>query len=267
VADKLKIGEPFDPRPDVCHFYAADVIDRQRESDGGLALTDGQKRLYRQLYRLALGNGSCYASAGWLADALGKSERQVRSDRGALARAGLIRYRRHGQKPPTYQFLLHPSFERNRQPTAGLGGDSNRQPTAGLKPKTTGRIAHPNRQPLTSQPAGYGTSNRQPTATKPEELIINPTEPDSSRAYCSGRDSGVSEKGRADDETEKTVEELEQRVHALMRERHNGNVNSYEFLEYAHVKLDPYGLSLADFLVLDAKKTTRPGGLKNPEGH
>ena len=157
-------GEPFDPRPQECGFYPTDIVDRQRESAGGLNLTDGEKRMYSLLCRLAQKTGKCFASAAWLADALGKSERQVRYDRAALARVGLIHSQPHGRMASTYEFLFHRVFESNRQLVAGCDGDSNWQPIASCPANATGNPAHPNRRRMVAQPAmdGHTTGNPLP---------------------------------------------------------------------------------------------------------
>ena len=63
------------------------------------------------------------------------------------------------------------------------------------------------------------------------------------------------------------MEDLEQKIHALMRDRHNGQVDAWELIQYLHEHLDPYRIPLSDFLELDRRKTTNPAALRTPEAH
>ena len=109
----MNVGDIFNPwRGDEqtpgCGFNPADVVGMQRH------LTDGQKRLYERLVRFAGRNGDCFPSQQTLAELLGKSDRQVRSDLNALESARLIARRsRDGRRSNTYVFLWHEMFEGN----------------------------------------------------------------------------------------------------------------------------------------------------------
>jgi hypothetical protein len=122
------LGKPFDPCRERCGFYAPDIVARQR------ALKDGPKRLYERLVRWAGKNGECWYGVETIANALGKSERQVRYDINTLERLKLIDHRwRDGRRSNTYVFLFHHWFE--RQSTAAqiesATAESERQPAAG----------------------------------------------------------------------------------------------------------------------------------------
>jgi len=99
-------GEPFDPSHKVCGFYPPDVVGRQRD------LTDGQKRLYERAVRWAGRNGCFWYAFETMADALGKSLRQVKADMLALHTYRLLSHvRRGGRRSNRYVFLWHPIFE------------------------------------------------------------------------------------------------------------------------------------------------------------
>jgi hypothetical protein len=74
-------------------------------------LTDGQKRLYERAVRWAGQNGVFWYGFETMAEALGKSLRQVKSDMAALEKRGLIRHRRRRCQSNVYEFLWHAIFE------------------------------------------------------------------------------------------------------------------------------------------------------------
>src|SRR5206468_1567527 len=96
----------FNPARDACGFYPPDMVGRRRE------LKDGPKRLYERLVRWAGKNAECWWGFEKMAVALGKGERQVRSDMRMLEKQRLIAHRRRdGRRSNTYVFLWHPWFE------------------------------------------------------------------------------------------------------------------------------------------------------------
>ena len=102
------IGEPFNPSRKACGFYLPDVLGRQRD------LTDGQKRLYERAVRSAGQNGVFWRGFESMAEALGKSVRQVKADMAALEAKGLIRHTRRRRNSNVYQFLWHAMFQVQR---------------------------------------------------------------------------------------------------------------------------------------------------------
>ena len=110
TAVRAIIGEPFNPSHKVCGFYPPDVVSRQRD------LTDGQKRLYERALRWAWQNGRFWRGFESMADALGKSARQVKDDMATLEAKGLMRHTRRRRNSNVYSFLWHAMFE--VQPTA-----------------------------------------------------------------------------------------------------------------------------------------------------
>ena len=78
---KVKVGK----------LYAIEIVERRRD------LTDGQKLLYTHAARWAIGKGYWWPSFETMADALGKSVRQVKSDMAALEKIGLITHIRRGR--------------------------------------------------------------------------------------------------------------------------------------------------------------------------
>jgi hypothetical protein len=105
-----RIGEPFNPWHKLCGFYPPDVLACQR------GITDGQKRLYERAVRWAGRNGSFWYSFETIANALGKSVRQVKNDMTVLEARGLIGHTRRRRQSNQYFFLWHPIFE--MQPAA-----------------------------------------------------------------------------------------------------------------------------------------------------
>jgi hypothetical protein len=99
------IGEPFDPWHGACGFYPPDVVGRQRD------LTDGQKRLYERAVRWAGKNGRFWRSFPTIAEALGKSVRQVKDDMATLEEKGLMGHTRRRRDSNVYHFLWHSIFE------------------------------------------------------------------------------------------------------------------------------------------------------------
>lgn len=150
----MKAGDPFNPSRKICGFYPPDVVGRQRQlvgRDGKLRdVTDGHKRLYERAARLTGTKGSFWWSFPKLAELLGKSERQVKSDMKALEEFGLIEHQRGRQhQPNVYTFLWHAIFE-----------VSDVQPTARLEPDPDDSDV----QDTTSRRAVYGIPDVQPTA-------------------------------------------------------------------------------------------------------
>jgi hypothetical protein len=107
---RLRIGQPFNPWHKVCGLYPPDIVGRQRD------LTDGQKRLYERAVRWAGKNGVFWHGFKAMAEALGKSPRQVKDDMAALEAKGLISHFRRRRNSNVYSFLWHSMFE--VQPTA-----------------------------------------------------------------------------------------------------------------------------------------------------
>jgi len=106
----LRIGQPFNLWHKVCGFYPPDIVGRQRD------LTDWQKRLYERAVRWAGKNGVFWHGFQAMAEALGKSPRQVKDDMAALEAKGLISHVRRRRNSNVYSFLGHSMFE--VQPTA-----------------------------------------------------------------------------------------------------------------------------------------------------
>jgi hypothetical protein len=101
----LRIGQPFNPSRKCCGFYPPDIVGRRRD------LTDGQKRLYERGVRWAGQNGIFWRGFESIAEALGKSIRQVKADMAALEQFGLIRHNRRRRNSNVYEFLWHAMFE------------------------------------------------------------------------------------------------------------------------------------------------------------
>jgi hypothetical protein len=99
------VGEPFNPSHKCCGFYPPDIVARVRD------LTDGQKRLYERAVRWAGQNGSFWYGFDTIANALGKSVRQVKDDMAVLEAKGLISHARRRRQSNRYSFLWHPIFE------------------------------------------------------------------------------------------------------------------------------------------------------------
>src|SRR5438034_525694 len=79
------LGQPFNPWHKACGFYPPDIVGRQR------GLSDGQKRLYERSVRWAGHKGTFWRGFETIAEALGKSARQVKDDMAALEVAGLMK--------------------------------------------------------------------------------------------------------------------------------------------------------------------------------
>src|ERR1700676_381266 len=101
-----QIGQPFNPWREACGFYPPDVVGRSKE----LGLTDGQKRLYERGVRWAGRNGVFWHAFDTIADALGKSARQVKDDMAVLEGKGLIKHTRRRRQSNVYSFLWHRVF-------------------------------------------------------------------------------------------------------------------------------------------------------------
>jgi hypothetical protein len=99
------MGEAFNPWHGICGFYPPDVVGRQR------GMTDGQKRLYERAVRWAGRNGTFWRGFETIAEALGKSVRQVKSDMAVLERKGLIGHTSRRRSSNVYFFRWHPIFE------------------------------------------------------------------------------------------------------------------------------------------------------------
>jgi DNA-binding Lrp family transcriptional regulator len=98
------VGEPFNPWHRTCGFYPPDVVARQRD------LTDGQKRLYERAVRWAGQNGRFWYAFETMAEALGKSVRQVKRDMAELEARGLIGHTRRRYNSNLYIFRWHSIF-------------------------------------------------------------------------------------------------------------------------------------------------------------
>ena len=110
------VGEPLDP-VDVTRrlkIYPVDAVDARRD------ISDGPKRLYAKLFRIAVTAdrrknpwpGYVYASEKYLAAQLGKSESGIRRDSAALRAKALVRVERPNRTENNhYYFLWLPSFD------------------------------------------------------------------------------------------------------------------------------------------------------------
>jgi hypothetical protein len=105
IFEDFQVGKPFNPWRKVCGFYPPDVVARRRD------LTDGQKRLYERAVRWAGKNGIFWHGFEGMADALGKSVRQLKDDMVVLESMGLIRHARRRRSSNVYSFLWHAMFE------------------------------------------------------------------------------------------------------------------------------------------------------------
>jgi hypothetical protein len=74
-------------------------------------LTDGQKRLYERAVRWAGQNGIFWYAFETMAEALGKSVRQIKDDMAVLEARGLIKHIRRRRQSNVYSFLWHPIFD------------------------------------------------------------------------------------------------------------------------------------------------------------
>jgi hypothetical protein len=101
----LEVGQPFNPWHKICGLYPPDVVGRQRD------LTEGQKRLYERAVRWAGQNGVFWRGFDSMAEALGKSLRQVKDDMAVLEARNLIRHTRRRRDSNVYTFLWHAMFE------------------------------------------------------------------------------------------------------------------------------------------------------------
>jgi hypothetical protein len=101
------VGQPFNPSRRICGFYPPDIVSANTE----LKLKDGQKRLYERGVRWAGQNGEFWHGFKTIAEALGKSVRQVKDDMATLEAKGLIAHVRRRRQPNLYRFLWHPIFE------------------------------------------------------------------------------------------------------------------------------------------------------------
>jgi hypothetical protein len=132
---KFTIGEPFSPWRKACGFYPPDIVGRRRD------LTDGQKRLYERAVRWAGKKGTFWHGFETMADALGKSVRQVKDDMAVLESMGLIRHARRRRSSNVYSFLWHAVFE--VRPTALQEGILKVQDGVILKVQSTARESSP----------------------------------------------------------------------------------------------------------------------------
>ena len=169
----LRVGEPFNPRYEVCGFFPDEIVGRRRD------LTDGQKWLYSRMVRWARvedGNrsneraGEVWRAHKTIAKKLGKSEkhgeRQVRRDLARLESVGLLAHRRRdGRKSNTYLFLFQAGFERT--PMSGQrddDGTSVASLSGHLRPVTShlnGRPCPPNPKELNHQRESSSSSTQQ----------------------------------------------------------------------------------------------------------
>ncbi len=163
---RYEIGQAFNPWHKECGFYPPDVVARQRD------LTDGQKRLYERSVRWAGQNGTFWYSFEAMAEAVGKSVRQVKSDMAELERRGLLAHERRGKRQSNlYRFLWHPIFNDDVQRTAHQPSDAipfetpcEVQPAASLD--DTGEV-----QDLSSEVQSNVKSEVQPTAREFSPLL------------------------------------------------------------------------------------------------
>src|SRR6185369_9006166 len=79
-------GDRFNPHHTVCGFYPPDVVGH----DKSLNLTQGQKRLYERAVRWAGKNNAFWWSLPNIAEALGRSVRQIKHDVAILEEKRLI---------------------------------------------------------------------------------------------------------------------------------------------------------------------------------
>jgi hypothetical protein len=106
-ASRPAIGQRFNPSHHVCGFYPPDEVGHNTN----LKLTDGQKRLYERGVRWAGKNGVFWYAFPTIAEALGKSVRQVKDDMATLEAKGLIGHTRRRRQSNLYHFLWHAIFE------------------------------------------------------------------------------------------------------------------------------------------------------------
>lgn len=100
-----RIGEPFNPWRELCGIYPPDIVAKQRD------LSDGQKRLYERGVRWAGKKGVFWYSFPSMAEALGKSVRQVKDDMATLEAKGLVGHTRRRRQSNLYHFLWQVIFE------------------------------------------------------------------------------------------------------------------------------------------------------------
>lgn len=247
-AGQMNVGDDFNPYREACGFFPADVVGRQRW------LGDGPKRVYAQLVFRAGADGRCFPSHRFLADELGKSERQVRYDLGALESAGLVAHRRNGRRMSNnYVFLWHDIFNGDRQDTADHKTGDRQQVAAHRKTGDRQQVAGGDRQDT----AG---GDRQCIAT--EIIIRNQSEKPQSQ--------NRSNKSADDDEArpkpgETQTPEVEFRL--LLVARHGSNIDPDRVLEVVRKELARGDVSLTTYLEADKLATTAPNRLSNPAGH
>src|SRR5579872_6901039 len=97
------IGQPFNPWRGACGFYPPDIVGCNTE----LELTDGQKRLYERGVRWAGKKGKFWYGFETMAQALGKSVRQIKADMATLEAKGLMDHTRRQRQSNLYRFLWH----------------------------------------------------------------------------------------------------------------------------------------------------------------
>jgi DNA-binding Lrp family transcriptional regulator len=148
------VGEPFNPWHKACGFYPPDIVARQRD------LTDGQKRLYERAVRWAGRNGRFWYGFETIAEALGKSVRQVKRDMAELEARGLIGHTRRRYNSNLYIFPWHSIFE---VPPTALQEDALEVPDSSLEvPDTVILKVPPTAQessPLESCPLNSGKAD------------------------------------------------------------------------------------------------------------
>src|SRR5215472_451664 len=109
----MKPGEPFDPVDATrrLRLYPVDAVDARTD------VSDGPKRLYSQLFRIAETTdrrktpwpGYVFPSENFLAERLGKSGSSIRRDSAELRLLGLIRVERPDKTENNrYYFLWKP---------------------------------------------------------------------------------------------------------------------------------------------------------------
>jgi predicted transcriptional regulator len=144
----LHVKKSFNPWRAVCGFYPPDVVACR------LDLTDGQKRLYERLVRWAGQQGTCWYGLESMAEALGKSRRQVIRDAQSIERYGLIRrVRRGGRLSNVYEFLWHPMFDAAKGEVAAVSHHSYESEVTRTSPHAESEVT-----PTSPHPADEVTS-------------------------------------------------------------------------------------------------------------
>lgn len=178
----LSPGDVFDPRFEVCGFFPDDLVYRQPRA----VLTDGQKLLYGILLRLFRMYGQCFPSHGFLAEATGKSERQIRYDLERLEALKLILGRRRRRQSTVYEILFHEWFLERQSAASQEPGEAQTNPFKNGNPLPVKEAMNGSPLPLKNGKNGSPkVLERQSSVSKngnplPTNPCINPIEENSS---------------------------------------------------------------------------------------